>query len=157
MKGKVVKIMHDCRRRITEALRDVADAEETRDKAMDKLAAVHAEQTRLLADIQQEVSADAGAMAKLAVNRMRRAMAKRSVHPSSTPYGFRAEAGKVSDHPKEIPVLHTILRMRIEGKSLAHIADELSKSNAPTRKGNSRWFRQIVKDICDRAGVRKGN
>ncbi len=157
MKGKALKIMHDCRRRITDVMREVADAEEVRDKAMDKLAAVHAEQARLLADIQQEMSADAGEMAKLAVKSMRRSMAKRSVHPSSVPYGFRAESGKVSDHPKEMPVLHAILRMRIEGKSLAHIADNLNKSNAPTRKGNGRWFRQIVKDICDRAGVRKGN
>lgn len=66
------------------------------------------------------------------------------------PFGYaRNQDGRLDPVPAEIKVLRRVQRLRADGRSLREIAEELTRSGVPTRRGG-RWSAQHVRLLLQR-------
>ncbi len=63
----------------------------------------------------------------------------------------RKDGYELVPHPKEVEVLHRILRWFVEG-GLSHTVRMLAKHKIPTTRGHATWARNTVRKIIDKAG-----
>lgn len=97
----------------------------------------------------KEVAAYVQGKITLAIERLRHEVSQG--RGSLVPYGFRLDAGAITDHRVEMPVLRVILGKRLEGISLRGIAQWLDEQGVPTRRNKGKgWHSQVVKLIVDR-------
>lgn len=82
-----------------------------------------------------------------------KALRDQGKHCGSTPYGYAIVNGRLEAKAGEIEVVQRIVELRTKKMTLAEIAELLTRSNVPTRRGG-KWGAEQVRVIFQRAKTR---
>lgn len=72
--------------------------------------------------------------------------ASRTVYCNVTPLGFNRDGDKLTENAEEMQTVHTICRLRSQGRSMQFIADRLNESGASTKRGG-KWHAVTIQKI----------
>jgi DNA invertase Pin-like site-specific DNA recombinase len=69
------------------------------------------------------------------------------------PFGYNLASDGINLEPNaaQLEAVELIHKLRQSGLSYQAIADEMTKREIPTAKGNARWTHQAINRICKRA------